>query len=41
MLNLHTSYFMYMNFSTSLLDPVLYTAQKTLWRSPFLFTVSE
>ena len=28
-----------MNLSVSLLDPVLYTAQKTYWRSPFLFTV--
>ncbi|GBE88352.1 hypothetical protein SCP_1301670 [Sparassis crispa] len=32
-------YFDYMNLSVSLLDPVLYTAQKTYWRSPFLFTV--
>ncbi|OBZ72273.1 Protein priB [Grifola frondosa] len=32
-------YFDYMNCSLSLLDPVLYTAQKTYWRSPFLFTV--
>ncbi|KAI0649349.1 hypothetical protein C8Q79DRAFT_904183 [Trametes meyenii] len=32
-------YFDYMNPSVSLLDPVLYTAQKTYWRSPFLFTV--
>ena len=30
-----------MNLSLSLLDPVLYTAQKTFLRSPFLFTVSE
>jgi hypothetical protein len=28
-----------MNLSVSLLDPVLYTAQKTCLRSPFLFTV--
>ncbi|KAI0635754.1 hypothetical protein C8Q77DRAFT_1155518 [Trametes polyzona] len=32
-------YFDYMNPSVSLLDPVLYTAQRTYWRSPFLFTV--
>ncbi|PCH42434.1 hypothetical protein WOLCODRAFT_120564 [Wolfiporia cocos MD-104 SS10] len=32
-------YFEYMNLSLSLLDPALYTAQKTYWRSPFLFTV--
>ncbi|CCM01416.1 uncharacterized protein FIBRA_03467 [Fibroporia radiculosa] len=32
-------YYDYMNLSVSLLDPVLYTAQKTYWRSPFLFTV--
>lgn len=32
-------YYDYMNLSLSLLDPVLYTAQKTYWRSPFLFTV--
>ncbi|KAG6888923.1 hypothetical protein C0995_004936 [Termitomyces sp. Mi166 len=32
-------YFDRMNLSVSLLDPVLYTAQRTLWRSPFLFTV--
>ncbi|KAI0787822.1 hypothetical protein C8Q74DRAFT_1315611 [Fomes fomentarius] len=31
-------FFDYMNPSISLLDPVLYTAQKTYWRSPFLFT---
>jgi hypothetical protein len=36
---LFTIYFDYMNLSLSLLDPVLYTAQKTCWRSPFLFTV--
>ncbi len=30
-----------MNPSISLLDPVLYTAQKTYWRSPFLFTTSK
>ncbi|KAH9949980.1 hypothetical protein B0H21DRAFT_832802 [Amylocystis lapponica] len=36
---LFTIYFDYMNLSCSLLDPVLYTAQKTYWRSPFLFTV--
>ena len=34
-------YFTYMNLSCSLLDPYLYTAKKTYWRSPFLFTVSE
>ncbi|KAI9000635.1 hypothetical protein BD414DRAFT_8317 [Trametes punicea] len=32
-------YFDYMNPSVSLLDPALYTAQRTYWRSPFLFTV--
>ncbi|KAJ6505937.1 hypothetical protein DFH09DRAFT_284234 [Mycena vulgaris] len=32
-------YFRYMNISVSLLDPVLYTPQKTCYRSPFLFTV--
>ncbi|KAF9525684.1 hypothetical protein CPB83DRAFT_896852 [Crepidotus variabilis] len=32
-------YFDDMNLSLSLLDPVLYTAQRTLFRSPFLFTV--
>ncbi|KAH9945337.1 uncharacterized protein BXZ73DRAFT_38492 [Epithele typhae] len=32
-------YFDYVNPSCSILDPVLYTAQKTYWRSPFLFTV--
>ncbi|TDL17369.1 hypothetical protein BD410DRAFT_776153 [Rickenella mellea] len=32
-------YFDYMNLSCSLLDPVLYTAHNTYWRSPFLFTV--
>ncbi|KAF7791677.1 hypothetical protein EIP86_002700 [Pleurotus ostreatoroseus] len=32
-------YWDYMNLSVSLLDPVLYTAQNTYWRSPFLFTV--
>ncbi|KAL1949311.1 hypothetical protein VTO73DRAFT_8192 [Trametes versicolor] len=32
-------YHEYMNPSVSLLDPVLYTAQRTYWRSPFLFTV--
>ncbi|KAJ7650362.1 hypothetical protein FB45DRAFT_16338 [Roridomyces roridus] len=32
-------YFQYMNLSVSLLDPVLYTPQKTCYRSPFLFTV--
>ncbi|KAG6880114.1 hypothetical protein C0992_005821 [Termitomyces sp. T32_za158] len=32
-------YFDRMNLSVSLLDPVLYTAQRTFWRSPFLFTV--
>lgn len=30
-----------MNVSVSLLDPALYSAQQTYWRSPFLFTVSE
>lgn len=34
-------YFDKMNLSCNILDPVLYTAQKTYWRSPFLFTVSE
>ncbi|CAK5268551.1 unnamed protein product [Mycena citricolor] len=32
-------YFQCMNISVSLLDPVLYTPQKTCFRSPFLFTV--
>ncbi|PIL35715.1 transcription factor [Ganoderma sinense ZZ0214-1] len=32
-------YFEFMSPSLSLLDPILYTAQKTYWRSPFLFTV--
>ncbi|KAG6857220.1 hypothetical protein H0H87_007639 [Tephrocybe sp. NHM501043] len=32
-------YFDRMNLSLSLLDPVLYTPQRTLLRSPFLFTV--
>ncbi|TRM64801.1 hypothetical protein BD626DRAFT_400336 [Schizophyllum amplum] len=32
-------YFDTMNQSVSLLDPVLYTAPKTCYRSPFLFTV--
>jgi hypothetical protein len=32
-------YFDSMGLSVSLLDPVLYTAQKTCYRSPFLFTV--
>lgn len=30
-----------MNLSVSLLDPVLYDAKRTYWRSPFLFTVSK
>ena len=34
-------YFEFMSPSLSLLDPILYTAQKTYWRSPFLFTVSK
>ncbi|KAG5642433.1 hypothetical protein DXG03_002807 [Asterophora parasitica] len=34
-------YFDKMNLSLSLLDPVLYTAQRTCYRSPLLFTVSE
>ncbi|KAF8522542.1 hypothetical protein JB92DRAFT_2887791 [Gautieria morchelliformis] len=32
-------YFDCMNLSVSLLDPKIYTAQTTYWRSPFLFTV--
>ncbi|EPQ52642.1 hypothetical protein GLOTRDRAFT_79762 [Gloeophyllum trabeum ATCC 11539] len=32
-------YYDYINLSVSLLDPELYTAQKTYVRSPFLFTV--
>ncbi|KAF5371848.1 hypothetical protein D9615_009547 [Tricholomella constricta] len=32
-------YFERMNLSVSLLDPILYTAQRTCYRSPFLFTV--
>jgi hypothetical protein len=34
-------YFQRMNLSVSLLDPVLYTPQKTCHRSPFLFTVGK
>jgi hypothetical protein len=34
-------YFDNINLSVSLLDPILYTASRTLLRSPFLFTVSE
>jgi hypothetical protein len=34
-------YFDYMNISLSLLDPVLYTAKQTYYRSSFLFTVSK
>ncbi|KII89885.1 hypothetical protein PLICRDRAFT_108635 [Plicaturopsis crispa FD-325 SS-3] len=36
---LFSIYFDYMNLSVSLLDPVIYTAQNTCWRNPFLFTV--
>ncbi|KAH9041647.1 hypothetical protein EDB85DRAFT_2242516 [Lactarius pseudohatsudake] len=36
---LFKSYFDWMNPSTSLLDPKLYTAQQVYWRCPFLFTV--
>lgn len=32
-------YYSEMNLSVSLLDPVLYDAQRTFWRSPLLFTV--
>ncbi|KAK7690923.1 hypothetical protein QCA50_006026 [Cerrena zonata] len=32
-------YWDYMNISLNILDPELYTPQKTYWRSPFLFTV--
>lgn len=32
-------YFAEINISVSLLDPVLYDAKRTFWRSPFLFTV--
>ncbi|KAH6908977.1 hypothetical protein BKA70DRAFT_1426129 [Coprinopsis sp. MPI-PUGE-AT-0042] len=32
-------YYSEMNLSVSLLDPVLYDAKRTFWRSPFLFTV--
>lgn len=39
--NVFGRYHDYMNPSVSLLDPVLYTAQRTYWRSPFLFTVGE
>ena len=35
------SYFDYMNPSLSLVDPVLYTAGNTYYRSPLLFTVSK
>lgn len=37
--NLFKIYWDYMNISLNLLDPELYTPQKTYWRSPFLFTV--
>ncbi|THH29923.1 hypothetical protein EUX98_g4273 [Antrodiella citrinella] len=37
--SLFTIYWNYMNLSTNLLDPELYTPQATYWRSPFLFTV--
>lgn len=40
-INVLGRYHEYMNPSVSLLDPVLYTAQRTYWRSPFLFTVGE
>ncbi|KAL5512083.1 hypothetical protein ACEPAG_7576 [Sanghuangporus baumii] len=36
--SLFETYFDKMNLSCSLLDPILYTAQTTYWRSPFLFT---
>ncbi|KAH6913055.1 hypothetical protein BKA70DRAFT_1369785 [Coprinopsis sp. MPI-PUGE-AT-0042] len=32
-------YYSEMNLSVSLLDPILYDAKRTFWRSPFLFTV--
>ncbi|KAJ2922836.1 hypothetical protein H1R20_g14257, partial [Candolleomyces eurysporus] len=32
-------YYEEINLSVSLLDPVLYDAKRTFWRSPFLFTV--
>lgn len=32
-------YYAEMNLSVSLLDPILYDAKRTFWRSPFLFTV--
>ena len=35
------SYFDYMNPSLSIVDPVLYTAGNTYYRSPLLFTVSK
>jgi hypothetical protein len=38
-LNFFSSYFDSMNLSVSLLDPVLYAAQRTFYRSPFLFTI--
>ncbi|KAG6918634.1 hypothetical protein DXG01_012753 [Tephrocybe rancida] len=37
--NLFKIYFDRINLSVSLLDPILYTAQRTCFRSPFLFTV--
>ncbi|KAG1733649.1 uncharacterized protein EDB91DRAFT_1300017 [Suillus paluster] len=37
--NLFKLYFDKMNFSTSLLDPILHTPQYVVMRSPFLFTV--
>ncbi|KAI0343809.1 hypothetical protein BDW22DRAFT_1210382 [Trametopsis cervina] len=36
---LFSIYWEYMNVSVNILDPVLYSAQQTYWRSPFLFTV--
>lgn len=36
--NLFKIYWDYINVSIHMLDPELYTPQKTFWRSPFLFT---
>jgi hypothetical protein len=35
------SFFDHMNLSLSLVDPRMYTVETTLFRSHFLFTVSE
>jgi len=35
------SFFDFMNVSVSLVDPIMYTVETTIFRSPFLFTVSK